>query len=132
MHRGTVQADGPKVRRLRLEKELTQEELASRAGCDKKTIENIEAGKPCRPVTLGAVAGQLGKQLQDLVVWKSPHEKMSGEGATPRSSPGSAPAPPSLLVGRERDIRNLKGRFSRASTDHVEICPLQIVTSVRG
>jgi transcriptional regulator with XRE-family HTH domain len=132
MHRGTVRPDGEKARRLRLGKELTQEELAVRAGCDKKTIENVEAGKPCRPITLGAIAGQLGVVLKDLIVWE--HSAPSPDTARtddPRAKPGSAPPIPSLLIGREEAIRHLEERLGLAGGGEDRI-PLHRVTAVHG
>src|SRR5438105_13549280 len=46
MREGTFPPKAALIRKLRKQKGLTQEELASRMGCAKKTVENLEAGKP--------------------------------------------------------------------------------------
>ena len=60
MRPGTTQVNGERVKKLRSEKGLTQESLAQLAGCSKKTIENIERGKPAILRTVREVAKVLG------------------------------------------------------------------------
>lgn len=63
----TVEADGTKVRALRVQRGLTQEELASRAHCDAKTIKRVEAGKPVYLQTLRNIARALGVEPCDIL-----------------------------------------------------------------
>jgi diguanylate cyclase (GGDEF)-like protein len=51
---------------LRQQRGWTQEELALKANCSKKTIENIEAGKPKRRPILEEVADALRVQLEEI------------------------------------------------------------------
>ena len=67
-NRDSFKPDGNRVRALRKAKGWTQEDLASKAGYDKKTIENIEAGKFVRPSTLDCVAKALGVQLNYIFI----------------------------------------------------------------
>src|SRR5712691_5393805 len=60
------------VRRLRRAKGWTQQELAARAYCSKKTVENVENGKPVSAGTLGAIAEALGVDLPSLQALASP------------------------------------------------------------
>jgi diguanylate cyclase (GGDEF)-like protein len=57
-----VQPSGSRVRELRQVRGWTQEDLAHRAGCAKRTIENIEAGRRVLPRSLAEVAEALGVQ----------------------------------------------------------------------
>src|SRR5262249_35632680 len=63
----TVQPDGQMLRRLRTEKGWSQEELAGRAIVSKKTVENIEAGKPTYAGTLAKLAKPLGVEVSQLL-----------------------------------------------------------------
>jgi transcriptional regulator with XRE-family HTH domain len=56
------------VRKLRLERALSQEELASKAGVDRATIMRMERGQAVRPNTLRRVARALGVQPVRLTV----------------------------------------------------------------
>jgi transcriptional regulator with XRE-family HTH domain len=55
-----VRANGTTVRHLRQERGWTQEQLARKVGCVKKTIENAEAGKPLLFRTLHEIARAFG------------------------------------------------------------------------
>ena len=54
-----VQPNGEKIRQLSRDKGWTQEVLARKVGCAKKTIENAEAGRRVRIGTLGEIAEAL-------------------------------------------------------------------------
>jgi transcriptional regulator with XRE-family HTH domain len=56
----TLRADGDQVRNRRWDRGWTQEGLAKIVGCSKRTIENVEKGKPISVTTLRAVAKALG------------------------------------------------------------------------
>lgn len=59
--------DGKIVRNLRIEKGLTQEKMAKLCKLNKKTIENIESGRPTRPNTVGKIAVALGVPADRLI-----------------------------------------------------------------
>jgi len=67
MSDNTVQPDGQMLKRLRTEKGWSQEELAGRAIVSKKTVENIEAGKPTYAGTLAKLAKSLGIEAKQLL-----------------------------------------------------------------
>jgi hypothetical protein len=46
------------------------------------------------------------------------------------STPGSAPPPPSLLIGREEVLRDLEAKLNLAG-DHAH-APIQILTTIQG
>ena len=59
---------GDKVRMLRKERGLLQEELAKRAGVSDQTIRNVEAGRyQTKLETVRKIAGALGVSLGELL-----------------------------------------------------------------
>lgn len=67
-HHATVpERLGEKVRRIRKRRGWTQIQLAEKAGVDKETISNLEAGKNSRLSTIEAVAIAFGENSQYLV-----------------------------------------------------------------
>ncbi len=59
---------GEKIRRLRKEKDLSQEELGEASGVDPKTIIQIEGGKRNSTLkTLQKIANALKVPLRDLI-----------------------------------------------------------------
>ena len=64
----TVQPDGDKLKQLRIAKTWTQENLAEKVGCSKRTIENAEAGKRIKQSYLEYIAEALGVPSGDLVL----------------------------------------------------------------
>ncbi len=66
--KGTVTPDGEKVRLLREEKGWTQRDLKEKAGVSKRTVENVEHGRPAFHKTLALIAGALGVDAQALLV----------------------------------------------------------------
>lgn len=64
----SIQPDGPKIRSLRKAKKLTQEKLAEKSDCSKRTIENAEASKRINETSLEAIALALDTPAIDLVI----------------------------------------------------------------
>ncbi len=85
MRVGTVFVDGKKIRQLRSRMGMTQEDLARKTGCSKRTIENVEAGRPVLLYTVSCVAQVLHIDQAELL-------RHSGIG--PDSGGASAPSPP--------------------------------------
>jgi transcriptional regulator with XRE-family HTH domain len=63
----TVQANGQKIKALRLARKWSQEDLAREAVCSKRTVENAEAGKRIRETGLKDIAGVLGVDVSELL-----------------------------------------------------------------
>lgn len=84
MRVGTVYVDGKKVRQLRSQLGLTQEDLARKTGCSKRTIENVEAGRPVLLYTVSCVAQVLHIEHADLLRQSS---------SAPEPDPSSSPSP---------------------------------------
>jgi RNA polymerase sigma-70 factor (ECF subfamily) len=74
-----VHADADLVKRLRTEKGWSQEELANHAKVSKKTVENIEAGRPTYAGTLAKVARALGVEPKHLFAPERPPDS-DGDG----------------------------------------------------
>lgn len=99
------------LRQLRVERGLTQAQLAAAAGCSVSLIRKYEtdARRPTRAITLRLSAAlQLGDAEQAQLV------RMALNGAVPTPAPppitvhpGWIPAPPTALVGREQALARL-------------------------
>ena len=68
----SVKADGDAIRRLRLAKGWRVEDLARKAKCSVKTVENVEAGEQAYLCTLTNVAAAFGVEFATLVVGAMP------------------------------------------------------------
>src|SRR5262249_10971206 len=95
-----VHASGSCVRGLRNERGWSQEELARKVGVNKKTVENIEAGKRIRDQTLRWVAEALEVPPTRLLAAPPDSNGVAGPGgATDNGStngcgePGQVPVP---------------------------------------
>ena len=137
MRDGTGLPNGAEIKRLRAERGWSQADLADKADVVKKTIENAEAGKPTYNNTMAKLAAAFGKDVRaaDLLYG---HAASSGDEApaetksTPRIGLiGNAPALPSLLIGRERDLANLTARLADG-VSAAERPATQVLTAVRG
>jgi transcriptional regulator with XRE-family HTH domain len=64
----TVEPDGVEIQRLRIEKGWRVEDLAKKAGCSLKTVENVEKGANIYIYTLKRVASALGVEPSDLLI----------------------------------------------------------------
>ncbi len=82
MRVGTVFVDGKKVRQLRSRLGWTQEDLARKTGCSKRTIENVEAGRPVLLYTVNCVA-QVLQIDQGELLRQSGNGMDDGQGARP-------------------------------------------------
>ena len=110
---------GERLRRLRAAAELTQEELAERAGVSARSISDFERGVPHTPRrdTLGLLADALGLAGPERAAFLAAARRVRhpGSGAPDAAPPaptavpdaGALPLPPTLLVGREADLATL-------------------------
>ena len=110
---------GARLRRLREAAGLTQEELAGRAGLSRKAISVLERGERRRPYphTVRALADALGlpEDERTSLLAAVPRGKR-GHDATHRPGEDSSttvPAPPTPLVGRERELEELGAFLGR-------------------
>ena len=135
MREGTVEPNGDEVERLRTERGWSQEELATNADRTKRTIENIEKGKPVYRKTLAAIAAAFGPSVQVKDLLSGNDEEIDSQGASTLSQSvvrsGNAPPLPLLLIGREGDLIRLTDRLSRVVADN-DSNPGQRLTIVRG
>jgi transcriptional regulator with XRE-family HTH domain len=88
MPSGAILPDGQRVKALRAERGWTQEELAGKVGCAKKTIENIEAGRPVLPRTLRELAQALGVAFHELCLPKEAPGQSSACGPATEAADG--------------------------------------------
>lgn len=70
----SVIPDGPKIRSLRVERKWSQEFLAEKARCSKRSVENAESGKRVKEFILAAIAGALGELPERLRIADIPAE----------------------------------------------------------
>lgn len=132
MREGTVLIDAARVRLRRQELGLTQEELAAKSGSSKRTIENVEAGKAVTLRTANEIAEALGLSVKEILVNRSAADVPGARIVeSDRPPSGNAPALPSLLIGRERDLDELTARLCRQVAGE-EPKTTQVVTAVRG
>ncbi len=108
---------GTRLKRLREAAGLTQEELASGAGLSSDAISALERGQRKRPYphTVRALADalDLSEDERDALIASAP--KRAGVASTPPAEPeGPPPAPPTPLVGRERDLQEIKALLNRS------------------
>jgi transcriptional regulator with XRE-family HTH domain len=87
---------GERVSRLRLQRNVTQAQLADEAGVDRKAVSRVEAGEPVQLVTLVRVLRALGRldALDALVpeLQPSPMELLELHGhARQRARPAARP-----------------------------------------
>lgn len=64
----TVEPDGVEIQRLRIEKGWRVEDLAKKAGCSLKTVENVEKGANVYIYTLKRIASALGVEPSELLI----------------------------------------------------------------
>lgn len=57
---------GTRIQELRLARDMTQQELATKAGLSMRTIAYAEAGRDIRASTLWLIAEALGVSVDDL------------------------------------------------------------------
>jgi predicted ATPase/DNA-binding XRE family transcriptional regulator len=103
---------GRRLRRLRETAGLTQEELASRAGLTAKGISDLERGERRRPYphTVRSLADALKLSEDERAALVAAVPRRGGEAlATPAIAPDpTLPEPPTPLVGRERDLGEIR------------------------
>jgi transcriptional regulator with XRE-family HTH domain len=99
MSEDTLRADGKLVRNLRWNRGWTQEELANKVGCGKRTIENVESEKPISVTTLRDVAEALGVTPEALRLHDRPpatevsKDTVEVESKAPQDGPGDGEQP---------------------------------------
>lgn len=64
----TVEPDGAEIQRLRIEKGWRVEDLARKAGCSLKTVENVEKGENIYVYTLKRIANALDVEPSELLI----------------------------------------------------------------
>jgi predicted ATPase len=118
---GAIAAFGDQLRRLRLRRGFTQEELAQQADVSRATIESLELGLRSRPRarTLAALADALRLDPVDLRAFmrlagaesaRLEAAKALIPEAEPRSATGGhrMPMPPTPLIGRQVEIASAR------------------------
>ncbi|MGH3147824.1 MAG: helix-turn-helix domain-containing protein, partial [Rubrobacter sp.] len=119
MSRETEAPFGVRLRRLREEAGLTQEELASGAGLTARGVSDLERGRRRRPYphTVRSITEALGLSEEERA---SLLASLPGRSAAPVPAAGPLPdllpAPPTSLVGRERELEEVADFMSRPET----------------
>jgi transcriptional regulator with XRE-family HTH domain len=121
---------------LRVQQELTQEELAAKAGTSPTTISNLESGRVARPQyrTLRKVAAALGVDVEELVSPKAQAPlPLEYEGPTDQKHVPGIEVGKTFFVpledGEEPDVVTLRLHYVRLMEEHDRV--LQEVTKLR-
>lgn len=126
------------LRRLRLARDLTQEELAEGAGCTANTIHKIETDlrRPSRTLAerlaaaLALAGAERGAFIRSARAAMSPDQlPLPVRPATPAAGEPAAaapglPAPATAFIGRERELAVLDGLLGSAGVRLITICGL--------
>jgi predicted ATPase/DNA-binding XRE family transcriptional regulator len=108
-------AFGLLLRRLRREAELTQEELAERAGLSVRGIGDLERGVSQAPYRSTVL--QIAEALHLSAEKRSALLRASRRGSAARARPARLiPLPPTPLLGRERDVAEVRRLLERPIT----------------
>jgi len=107
------------VRKLRLEKGLSQEQLAFMAGISTRTLQRIERGANASPETLKCIASVLETDFAKLRrEQKMPSDTMSsGTGSSGTESPNTEPSLPELSTKEQKAmeyVRDIKSFYIHA------------------
>ena len=94
MREGTHCPNGCEVRRFRANLGWTQEELATKTGVGKRTVERIEKGKPATITILGFLAEALGVTVEQILL-----PNADGDGRQDQPEEGTAAEPEHELAG---------------------------------
>ena len=110
---GTGLTFGDIIRVHRDAANLTQEELAEKAGLTPQAISLLERGERRRPhkYTVRKLAEVLGLAGEDLARFEASARRSPNRRAT--EPPGTLPAPPTPLIGREREVEGVAGLLCR-------------------
>lgn len=100
---------GDRLRRLREDAGLTQEQLAERAGISVKAISALERGRRQRPYphTVQALAEALHLSEAERLALAGSISSRKPAGVRGDWAPPSLPVPPTPLIGREREISEI-------------------------
>ncbi len=109
MDGSTGSAFGELLRSYRNLANLTQEELAVRAGLTPQAIGKLERGERRRPhkYTVEKLAEALGLTGQDLARFEAAARRSSARRATAEPYQGELPAPATALVGRDHEATSV-------------------------
>ena len=106
------QSFGVRLRTLREQTGLSQEELAERAGLSSHAVSALERGTRTRPYphTVRALADALGLEgeARSGLISSVPARTRAARPTADRTGPG-IPVPPTRLIGRDDDLRRLVG-----------------------
>ena len=102
---------GARLRRLREAAGLTQEELAERAGLSAEGVAALERGRRRRryPHTLRALADALGLDDAGRAALAGEVPGREASPIAPESPRAPLPLPPTPLIGRERELAEVRG-----------------------
>lgn len=105
---------GPRIRKLRYRRGLSQVQLAERAGVGQKTLKRLETGRTGtpHPDTLKAIAGALGLEPEALFA-EEVVEAAAEAAPAPPPAVHQLPRPPRNFTARERELAELDAQLAR-------------------
>lgn len=133
----TIQPNGSKIKMLRIAKKWTQEDLAEKVGCSKRTVENAEAGKRLKESYLENIAEALGVPFADLVVSDNGKRDWQGHPSSIETSSEYTDGDwiTAAIVGSdhaETKLKTLAGEFRKLKTSSQDGKLDQIVERVQS
>jgi predicted ATPase/DNA-binding XRE family transcriptional regulator len=106
---------GARLRRLRKDAGLTQQELAERAGLSLNAVNGLERGvrKHLYPHTVRSLAEALGlsEEERSSLLAAVPRRDATASGIPSLSPRATLPSPPTPLVGREQELEEIRERL---------------------
>ena len=127
----TAKPDGEKIRQLRARKGWSQEVLARKSRCSKRTVENAEAGRSILLETLRRIAEARDlSEAGDLLPGEQVESAAEPQPQQSNRFRGSLPPLPCMLVGRDAALGKLRERLNAAAESERQ--SLQVLTAVHG
>ena len=129
----TIDINGERLRRARRQANLTQEQVAERAGVNRNTISGYETGR-VRPsmLALNMLATIYGKPVESFYGEEDEPQGDSGRVNAPESAAQSEPDASDVIVSLGERLQDFSARFDRLETYIRAQAPVQAIGEARA